>query len=103
MTVAVSAAPPAAPVTRPAPGYRPSPGSPQKRCGRSSKTIWVADQADQVGRFGPLVAASDTSSAADLVLTGSATGKALAVTHVLVSSGAIASDQMWQALYGLLT
>jgi hypothetical protein len=71
-----------------------------QRCGRSSRTIWVADQADQVGRFGPLVAASDTSSAADLVLTGSATGKALTVTHVSVSSGAIALDQMWQALYG---
>jgi hypothetical protein len=70
-----------------------------ERCEVNSKTIWVGDQADQSGRFVPLLPGSDTTSTAQLVLTG----RTLTVTPVSVSSGAIAPDQMWQTLYGLLS
>jgi hypothetical protein len=66
----------------------------------NSRTIWVGDQADHSGRFEPLVPGSDTGSTSGLVLTGSATGRALTVSQVLVSDGVIAPDQMWQAIYG---
>jgi hypothetical protein len=71
-----------------------------RRCGVNSRTIWVGDQADQSGRFEPLVPGSDTESTSGLVLTGSATGRALTVSQVLVSDGVIAPDQMWQSIYG---
>jgi hypothetical protein len=72
-------------------------------CGVNSRTIWVGDAADQSGRFEPLVPGSDTTSTSGLVLTGSATDKALTVTQVSVTSGTIAPDQMWQSLYGPLS
>ncbi len=74
-----------------------------RRCGVNSRTIWVGDQADQSGRFEPFVPGSDTDSTSGLVLTGSATGRALTVSQVSVSDGIIASDQMWQAIYGPLS
>jgi hypothetical protein len=73
-----------------------------RRCGVNSRTIWVVDQVDQVGRFGPLVPASDTTTP-DPVLTGRATGEALTVSPVAVSDSVIAPDQMWQAIYGPLS
>jgi hypothetical protein len=74
-----------------------------RRCGVNSRTIWVGDQADQSGRFEPFVPGSDTDSTSGLVLTGSATGRALTVSQVSVADGVIAPDQMWQAIYGLLS
>jgi len=74
-----------------------------RRCGVSSRTIWVGDQADQSGRFEPLVPGSDTSSTSGLVLTGSGAGKVLTVSQVSVSAGVIAPDQMWQTIYGPLS
>jgi hypothetical protein len=72
-------------------------------CGVSARTIWVGDQADQTGRFEPLVPGSDTTSTSGLVLTGAAAGQALTVSQVSVSDGVIAPDQMWQSIYGPLS
>jgi hypothetical protein len=76
-----------------------------RRCGVSSRTIWVANLGAQRGRFVPLVPGSDTSSTFDqsLVLTSRATGRALTVSQVSVSDDGIASDQMWQTLWGALS
>jgi hypothetical protein len=74
-----------------------------RRCGVNSRTIWVGDQGAQRGRFEPLVPGSDTDSTSSLVLTGSVTGRALTVSQVSLSDGVTAPDQMWQAIYGLLS
>jgi hypothetical protein len=76
-----------------------------RRCAVSSRTIWVANLGAQHGRFVPLVPGSDTSSTYDqnLVLTGSAAGRALTVSQLSESDGIIASDQMWQTIWGVLS
>lgn len=72
-------------------------------CGVSSKTIWIADVGDRNGRFEPLIPGSNNSTTSPLVLTGSNPGRPLVIREISGSSGTIAPDQMWQAVYGPLS
>jgi hypothetical protein len=76
-----------------------------RRCGVSSRTIWLADPAAQRGRFAPIVSGSDTSSTFDqsLVLTSRANGRTLTMNRVSIADDGVASDQMWQTLWGALS
>jgi len=76
-----------------------------RRCGVSSRTIWIGNIAFQRGRFVPVVPGSDTSTTFDhsLVLTASATGRALTVNQASISDTGMASSQMWQTLWGALS
>jgi hypothetical protein len=62
--------------------------------------IWVQGSFDQVGRYAPIIAGSETA-ATPLVLTGDQVGKTLSIEPLSVTSGAAAADQMWQGFYGV--
>jgi hypothetical protein len=62
--------------------------------------IWVEGFFDQVGRYAPIIAGSETA-ATPLVLTGDQLGKPLRIEPLSVTSGAAAADQMWQGFYGV--
>jgi len=62
--------------------------------------IWVQGSFDQVGRYAPVIAGSETA-ATPLVLTGDQVGKTLRIEPLSVTSGAAAADQMWQGFYGV--
>ena len=76
-----------------------------RRCGVSARTIWVANAAAQRGRFAPVQSGSDTSSTFDdgFLLTASATGRTLIMSRNSESDNGIASNQMWQTLFGVLS
>jgi hypothetical protein len=62
--------------------------------------LWVEGSFDQVGRYAPVIAGSETA-ATPLVLTGDQVGTTLTVEPLAVTSGAAAADQMWQGFYGV--
>ena len=72
----------------------------------NSRTIWVGNLAVQRGRFVPLVPGSDTSStfAQSLVLTGQRhRAGADREPGARIPDNGIASDQMWQTVWGVLS
>jgi hypothetical protein len=70
-------------------------------CGRTARTIWIADQAAANGAYAPLISGTDTASPAALALTATKVGAAFTVTP-LTKKGAAATDQMWQTISGVL-
>ena len=70
-------------------------------CGRTARTIWIADQAAANGAYAPLISGTDTASPAALALTATKVGATFTVTP-LTKKGAAATDQMWQTISGVL-
>lgn len=77
-------------------------------CGRSARTIWIVDSADQDGAFTPLINGSDTNFSDPQVLTepGSPTRwpRPWLISYRLqrFAQGNIYDDQMWDDTLGVL-
>jgi hypothetical protein len=77
-------------------------------CGRSARTIWVADTADEAGGYVPLIAGSDTDFSDPQVLTEprypmNASRPALITGRLQTfTQGPVYDDQMWDNTLGVL-
>jgi hypothetical protein len=72
-------------------------------CGKTANTAWIYDTAAASGGYVPYISGSDTKYPAPYVLTASDAGGDFTTQALSVSlSGTVASDQMWQLIFGVL-
>jgi hypothetical protein len=72
-----------------------------QQCGITSKTVWIALAADDIGGFQPMINGSDTVTATPYVLTATAGGK-LTTRKMYLVAGTFAPQQMWANVIGAL-
>jgi hypothetical protein len=71
-------------------------------CGASSKTLWVADVADQQQRMIPLINGSDTNFSTPYVLTADTVGITMTTHGLTGANGVIDDGQYWSTIFGAL-
>jgi hypothetical protein len=71
-----------------------------QKCGRTTSTLWIADEAAANGSYAPLISGTSTAAPAAWALTAAKVGAAFTITQ-LSKTGEPAKDQLWQTISGV--
>lgn len=72
-------------------------------CGATVRTTWIDDAADASGGYAPYINGNDSQFPAPFVLTAAGVGADFTTKALQVNpKGAVATDQMWQLITGVL-